>query len=159
MLYDVFMIAGSTLFLKALVALIGLAVLALCGFLMYGLITQDLGGYLPIVAGMLIAAIPFFVGVYQVWKLLSYIDSNKIFSEASVGSLKTIKYCALIIAGMYAVGIPYIYIVANQDDAPGVMLLGLIFTFAPLMIVLFAGLFQKLLQNAIDIKTENELTV
>jgi hypothetical protein len=42
---------------------------------------------------------------------------------------------------------------------PGVVLLGLIFTFAPLIISLFSAIFEKLLQNAIDIKLENEQIV
>lgn len=150
---------SSTLFLKAVVFLIGTAVLALCGFLTYGLITQDLGGYFPIVAGMLVAAIPFFMGLYQSLKLLSYIDNNKAFSHFSIKALNTIKQCGIIIGTLYGVGMPYIFIVAERDDAPGVVLLGLIFTFSPFAVAVLAVILQKLLQNAIDLKSENELTV
>jgi hypothetical protein len=38
------------------------------------------------------AAIPFYFALYQAFKLLSYIDGNKAFSELSVKALKNIKY-------------------------------------------------------------------
>jgi hypothetical protein len=150
---------GSTLFLKIVVLLGGLAVFVLCIFLITQLFTQDLGGYFPIVIGMLVAAIPFFIGIYQTFRLLEFIDRNKAFSESSINALRKIKYCAIIISAMYGLGMPYIFIVADRDDAPGVVLLGLIFTFAPLVIAVFAAVLQKVLQNAKDLKSENDLIV
>ncbi len=151
---------GSTLFLKTVIALFGLAVAALCIFLMSELITEEkLGGYRPIVIGMLVAAVPFFIGAYQTLKLLNYIDSNKAFSHVSIQALNIIKYCGAAISVLYGVGMPYIFIVAERDDAPGVVLLGLIFTFAPMAVAVFAAVLQRLLQNAMDLKSENELTV
>jgi len=55
--------------------------------------------------------------------------------------------------------LPYIYLVADRDDAPGVMLLGLVFTCAPIVIAVFAAVLQTLLHHAIQIKSENDLTV
>jgi hypothetical protein len=150
---------GSTLFLRTVIVFFGLAVAALCIFLLSELFTQDLGGYFPIVIGMLIAAIPFFIGVYQTLKLLNYIDKNNTFSIASISTLNKIKYCGAAISALYAVGMPYIFIVADRDDAPGVVLLGLIFTFAPMAVAVFAAVLQNLLQNAMNLKSENELTV
>lgn len=150
---------GSTFFLKTVIVLFGLAVLVLCIFLISELFTQDIGGYFPIVIGMLITAIPFFIGVYQTLKLLNYIDKNNTFSFASINTLKKIKYCGAAISALYAVGMPYIFIVAERDDAPGVVLLGLIFTFAPMAVAVFSAVLQQLLQNAMNLKSENELTV
>lgn len=151
---------GSTMFLKAVVALAGLAVLGLCVFaLPAGIMSDQTGLYRYILMGMYLPAIPFFIGVYQTLKLLHYIDQNRAFSEDSVKSLRVIKYCATIVSIMYAAGMPYIYYVAELDDAPGVILIGLVFVFAPLVVAVFAAVLQKLLQNAIDIKSENDLTV
>lgn len=151
---------GSTLFLKTVVFLFASLVFALCGFLLFQLFFgEDLGGYRLIVIGMLVAAIPFFIGIYQVLKLLSFIDNNKAFSHLSVKALNTIKYCGIAISALYGIGMPYIFIVAERDDAPGVVMLGLIFTFAPMIIAVFAAVLQNVLQNAIDLKSENELTV
>jgi hypothetical protein len=108
---------------------------------------------------MYVPAIPFYIALYYGFKLLHQIDTNKVFSEYSVKALTYIKYCGFIISGLYAVGMPYIFHVAQRDDAPGVVLIGFIFTFAPLIVATAAGIFQKLLQRVIDIKSENELTV
>jgi hypothetical protein len=108
---------------------------------------------------MYIPAIPFFFALFQTLKLLNYIDKNIAFSKASIRALKYIKYCGIFISVMYAAGMPYIFSVADKDDAPGVVLLGLIFTFAPMLAAILAAILQNLFQNVIDLKSENELTV
>lgn len=151
---------ASTLFLQIAVLFFGLVVLLLCIFVLpAGIRSEHIGGYRPILLGMYIPAIPFYIGLYQTLKLLHYINTGKAFSQLSVNALRLIKYCGYSIGGLYAIGLPYIFIMADQDDAPGVLLLGLIFTFVPLIIGVFAGVFQKVLQHAIDLKSENELTV
>lgn len=150
----------STLFLKIIVSLLGIAVLALCIFaLPAGIMSDQTGMYRPILIGMYITAIPFFIALHQVLKLLAIIDTNKAFSQRSVGILNRIKYCGFSICGLYALGMPYIFMAADKDDAPGVVLIGLVITFASLVIAIFSTVLQKLLQNAIDIKSENDLTV
>lgn len=149
----------STLFLKAVVVLMGLGALTLCGVLVWAMFSDNTGYYLPILVGMELTAIPFFIALYQAMKLLGYIDSNKSFSPFSTNALKNIKYCAVAIATMYAVGMPYIFYAADRDDAPGAVAIGLIITGASIVIAVFASLLQKILQNAIDIKSENDLTV
>jgi hypothetical protein len=109
--------------------------------------------------GLYVPAIPFFVALYQTLKLLDYIDRNKAFSQLSVRALNSIKYCAIIISAMFAAGMPYVYYVADQDDAPGVVAIGLVIVFASLVIAVFATVLQKLFKNAMAIKAENDLTV
>lgn len=151
---------GSTLFLKSVIFLIGIAVLGFCIFGLPRVIgTISWGGYDPILIGMYITAVPFFIGIFQTLKLLNYIDQNKAFSDLSIKALKYIKYCAYIICVFYAIEMPYIFYVAEQDDAPGVVVIGLVFTFAPLIVGVFAAVLQKLLENAIKIQSENDLTV
>lgn len=151
---------GSTLFLKTVVLLIGLAVAALCIFALPAGITSDRTGYYrPILLGLYVPAIPFFLALYQALKLLGYIEKNKTFSSVSVTTLKNIKYCAIAISALFAAGMPYIYYAAERDDAPGVILIGMVIIFASIVIATTAAVFQRLLQNAVDIKSENDLTV
>ncbi len=151
---------GSTLFLRAATAAIGLSVLALCLFaLPMGIRQTSIDGYRPIFFGMYVTAIPFFMALYQTFKLLSYIDTNKAFSEISVAALKHIKWCAVIISALYIGGLPYIYVVAEKDDAPGVIAIGLVIIGASWVVAVFAAVLQQLLNNAIAIKSENDLTV
>ncbi len=153
---------GSTIILRGVVTLLGLIVLAVCVFVLPRLISSELSGdfdYGPIFVGMYLTAIPFFIGLHQALKLLDYIDKNKAFSQVSVNALQKIKYCAFAISGLYAAGMPYIFYVADGDDAPGVVALGLVIIGATFVLATAAGVFQKLFQNAVDIKTENDLTV
>ena len=145
--------------MKSVIYLIGFAVLAVCVIIGGVSISGNAGVYLPILLIMGVAAIPFFFGLYQGLLLLSYIEKGTAFSELSVKAIKTIKHCAFTISVLYAAGMPYIIYVADKDDAPGAVVIGLIFIFAPLITSVFAAVFQKLLQSAIDIKSENDLTV
>ncbi len=156
---------GSTLFLKIAVILIGMPILALCIFGLPFLAKEaaESAKFAYVLYGIIIvmyaSTIPFFVALYQAFKLLNYIDKNKAFSEISVKVLKNIKYCAITISGLYVVGMPFFYIFAELDDAPGVILVGMLFILAPMVIAVFAAVLQRLLQEAINIKSENELTV
>lgn len=154
----------ETLFLKVVVILIGLPVLALCLFGL-PLIAKEAAEYFamhwvyPAFIGLYGAAMSYFFALYQAFKLLSYIDKNIAFSELSVRSLKTIKHCAIAISILFSASLPLFYLVADADDAPGLMLIGLVINSAPVVIAVFAAVLQKLLKNAIELKLENDLTV
>ncbi|WP_061568444.1 DUF2975 domain-containing protein [Caldibacillus debilis] len=157
---------GSTVFLKIALIMIGTPVLALCIFGLPMLAKEAaesnsesayvLNGFLTV---MYLSAIPFFFALYQAFKLLNYIDRNEAFSELSVQALKKIKYCAIAISILYVPGLPFFYIAAELEDAPGIVLIGLGIIFASTIIAVFAALLQKLLKAAIDIKSENDLTI
>ncbi|MBB6733922.1 DUF2975 domain-containing protein [Cohnella zeiphila] len=154
---------ASTLFLKVTVFLIGIPVVALCIGLPW--IAKEAADHFPAhwlypaLVGMYGSAIPFFMALYQAFRLLSYIDRNEAFSELSVVALKKIKYCAVAIAVLYAACVPFLYHMADRVDAPGLLALGLVIPFASLVIAVFAAVLQMLLQNAIEIKSVNDLTV
>jgi hypothetical protein len=151
---------SSTLVLRVAIIAMGLAVLALCVFaLPSGIANEDFGAYRYILAGLYAPAIPFFAALWQAMKLLHLIDKNKAFSEMSLSALRTIHRYALIITAFFAIGMPYVYSVANRDDAPGVVVIGLVFMGAAFVVAVFSALLQKLFQNAMDIQSENELTV
>ncbi|ETT56019.1 MULTISPECIES: DUF2975 domain-containing protein [Paenibacillus] len=155
---------GTTIFLKLAVLLIGVPILALCIFGIPWLANNPVnpnyaGALYPIVIIMYVSVIPFIVALYQAFRLLSYIDKNEAFSLMSVKSLKTIKYCAIVISSLYFVMLPFVYVVAEKDDAPGLILMGMVPVFASLVIAVFSAVLQRLLQEAIDIKSENDLVV
>lgn len=146
----------STVFLKIAVILIGIPVLALCIFWVPGFINYL---HFSILIGVYATAFAYFFALYQTLKLLSYIDKNKAFSELSVKALKYIKYCANTISIIYALLVPFLYPIAEADDAPGLIGFPIIIIFASIAIAVFAAVLQRLLQEAIDIKSENDLTV
>lgn len=161
-----FMKRGSTLFLKTAVIFVGVAVLALCIFALpptwaavpqeYPSISYALYGVLAV---LYLTAVPFIIALYQTLQLLNYIDKNKAFSELSVTALKRITYCAFIVSGVYVLSLPLFYVWAEQDDAPGLIVIAMLFTAAPLVAGVFAAVLRRLLREAIDMKSENDLTV
>lgn len=156
----------ETIFLKISVVLIGVPILALC-VLILSWIARDAATsstrmatvLYGILAVMVVSAIPFFMALFQAFKLLNLIDLNNAFSELSVIALKNIKHCAGAISGLYVLSMPLFFIVGEIDDAPGVILVGLVFVFAPLVVAVFAAVLQKLMQNAMAIKQDNDLTI
>lgn len=151
---------SSTIFLRLAVLAMGAAILAICIFVLpIGIRAEDPDEYRPVLAGLYVPAIPFFYALYQTLKLLNYIDKDKAFSKLSVAALKKIKYCGLAISACFIAGLPWIYQAAQSDDAPGIMLIGLIFAGASLAVAVFAAVLERLLRSAIAIKSENDLTV
>jgi hypothetical protein len=150
----------STVILRVTLTLIGLAVLALCVLWVPAVIgTFQPGGYDPILLSLYIPAVPFFIALLQSSKLLSLIDAKRAFSVSSVEAFRAIKACALIICGFFVVTLPYVFYVADKDDAPGVVAIALILAFLSFVIGTFAAVLQKLFQNAVRLKSENDLTV
>ncbi|MCT2535336.1 DUF2975 domain-containing protein [Aquibacillus koreensis] len=160
---------GSTLFLKISIFVIGIPVLGLCLFLLPQIAmeafeqAQKGAGLAYVVFGILIimygSAIPFYIALYQGLLLLSYIDKNQAFSSLSVNALRKIKNSAKLIFGMYVVALPFIFVIAEWDDAPGLVLIGMVIAGSSLIVAVFVAVLQRLLQQAIHIKSENDLTV
>src|SRR6266496_5853401 len=98
---------GSTVFLKVVILLIAIGVLA--GLLWFpqteGRATNlDLISIYtdPFIIYIYIGSIPFFVGLYQAFKLLNFIDANKAFSKGAVNTLKNMKFASLSLIGFIA---------------------------------------------------------
>ena len=107
-----------------------------------------------------IASISFFVALYQAFKLLAYIGRNEVFSQRSVKALWTIKCCAMALVGFIVAAEAYLFIaVRGKDDIAGGAVMGLFMIFVSVVIATAAAVFEKLLQSAVDIKSENDLTV
>ncbi|MFB7142782.1 DUF2975 domain-containing protein [Gottfriedia sp. NPDC056225] len=157
---------ATTLFLKIAVIFIGIPVLALCVFLVpkFANFAGDLYPNLTYMKSLVLidiyaATIPFYFALYQAFKLLGYIDKSQAFSELSVQALKKIKYCAITICGLYLLGMPLYYLMAKKIDPPSVMPMDFVIIFASMVIAVFAAVLQRLLQEAINIKSENDLTI
>jgi hypothetical protein len=157
---------GSTIFLRLAIFILGIAVLALC---IFGLpvIAREVAEFIPEYAylkypyllDLYVTGALFFTALYQALKLLKYIDVNKAFSELSVKALRIIKRCAIGMSALYLAGMPVVFLVADKDDAPGLIVMGMAFSCAPIVVAVFAAVLQKLVQNAVDMKSEIDLTV
>ena len=156
---------GASLYLRAVLVLIGIGVLA---FMLWEPHIEGRNAHAtlfeiyfkdPFLAYAYIASIPFFAALYHAFKVLAYAGQNKIFSQAAVQALRTIKYCALAIIGFVAVDEIIIMLNHGNDDAAGGVFMGVLITFGSIVFATAAAMFERILQNAVDIKSENDLTV
>ena len=151
---------SSTLFLKLILMVLIIGVLVVFGFLLYQITLSDsLGYYQPILIGVVISTIPLLYIFYQAFNLLNNIDKDLSLTDSSVNSLRIIKACSFLISLMYLIGSPFIFNVAERDDAPGVVLINIILLIGSFSVGVFTYILQKLLINAIGYKSENELTI
>lgn len=155
----------STVFLQAVIVLIGIIALAI---LLYFPITEGRAKNLdlfhiytdPFILYGYAASIAFFVALYKAFKLLGYIGQNKIFSSNAVKALKSIKYCAIVVSILIVIAGLFIKLSHNKDDDPaGFLAICIVATFVSIVVATAAAIFEKLLQNAIDMKSENDLTI
>jgi len=155
---------GSTIFLQVVIVFIGIAAIVLLlwephieGRNAHATLSQ-IYFHDPFLAYAYVASIPFFVALYQAFKVLGYARENKIFSQPAVNALRTIKYCATAIIGFVALGEIFIML-GDSDDRAGGVFMGVLITFGSIVIATAAAVFEKLLQTGVDIKSENDLTV
>lgn len=156
----------STWFLRGVIVLIGIGALA---FLLWEPHVEGRNAHAtvfqiylndPFLAYAYAASIAFFVGLYQAFKLLGYIGRNDVFSPGAVKALRTIKYCAFALAAMIGGAVAYLFLfVRGKDDIAGGVAMGFALTFLSLVTATAASVFEKLLQSAVDLKSENDLTV
>jgi hypothetical protein len=155
---------SSTIFLQILLVLIGIGALAL---LLWEPHTEGVNAHAaffdvyldPFIALVYIGSIPFFMALYQAFKVLTFVSQDKTFSRASVHALRTIKYCAIAIIGFVAVEELFIMLNHGSDDPAGGIFMGVLITFGSIVIATAAAMFERILQSAVEIKSENDLTV
>ena len=143
---------GASLFLRAVLVLFGIGALALLLWephiegrnahaTLYAIYFKD-----PFLAYVYIGSIPFFVGLYQAFKVLGYVGRIKEFSPSAVKSLRTIKYCAIALVGFVAVGEAFIMF-GNSDDRAGGVFMGILITFASIVVATAVGVLERALQK------------
>ena len=154
---------GSTTFLKVIIFLIGIAVLAVCIFLLPEAARRDMierpGDYsiYPLLVCAYGICITFSVALYQVFRLLIYIEKNNAFSELSLESLKVIKKCTFTVILFILLAIVYLRAHAQftGDDAAGPISLGLMGALATSVVVAFVTVLQIPIKNVLDSQPKN----
>lgn len=155
----------SIVFLQAVIVLIGMVALT---FLIWFPLTEGRATNLdlfsiytdPFILYAYAASIAFFVALYKAFRLLGYIGQNKVFSSNSVRALKSIKYCAVVLSILIVAAGLYTRIFHSKDDDPaGFLAICIVTAFVSVVVATAAAIFQKLLQNAVDMKSENDLTI
>jgi cytochrome bd-type quinol oxidase subunit 2 len=154
---------SSTAFLQMVIVLIGIAALA---FLLWEPHVEGVNTHATLfqmyfnsfVIYVYAGSILFFVALYQAFRLLGYAGRNEIFSQRSLRALRILKYCALALIGVVAVSVVFM-IGGDRDDRPAGLFLRVLISFPSIIVAAAAAIFERILQSAVDLKSENELTI
>ncbi len=152
-----------TIFLQMVIVLIGIGTLALLLWephlegrnahaTLFEIYFQD-----PFLAYVYIASTSFFAALYQAFKLLGYAGQNKVFSPAAVKALRTIRFCAIALVGFVA-GAEFFILLSSSDDRAGGVFMGILVAFGSIVMAATATTLERILQQAMNIKSENDLT-
>jgi hypothetical protein len=154
---------GSTIFLRLVISLIAVAALAVCIFPLPRMIAKEAAKtpdtawqiYL-FLAGAYLQAVLFLFALFQAFKLLSYIDGNKTFSESSVKALRHIKHSAIGIGVLMVIGVVWVLVLSagTGEDSAGPVMMGFMGTFASSVVAAVMAVLQTQVQKAIDTKRE-----
>ncbi|PFJ29041.1 MULTISPECIES: DUF2975 domain-containing protein [Bacillus cereus group] len=154
---------GASTFLKVIILLIGIAVLAACIFFLPEAARRDAierpGDYslYPLLICAYGICITLSLALYQLFKLLTYIEKKIALSELSLQSLKVIKKCAFTLIIFILLAIVYLGVHAQftGDDAAGPISLGLMGILATSIIVAIMDVLQKPIKNFLDLQPKN----
>lgn len=106
------------------------------------------------------ASIAFFIALYKAFQLLGYVRNNQLFSSISIKTLKSIRYCAVILSVLIVLAGVFIKLFHHKDDDPaGFLGLCIVTTFIAIVVATVVAVLERILQNAIDLKSENDLTI
>ncbi len=102
----------------------------------------------------------FFVALFKTFRLLGNIKNNNLFSEDSIKILKVIRYCCIVMGILIAVGAIYINFSHNKnDDSAGFTALCIFCIFISITVATIVAVLEKSLQKAVELQSENDLTI
>ena len=130
----------ATILLRALLVIVGIAVVTLlvlepqlegrnANATLFSIYFKD-----PFLAFVYIGSVPFFVGLYQGFMFLGHAARNEEFSDAAVHSIRTTKFCAIMLTGFIAAAVFLIILGDGDDDRAGPIAIGTIFTIASIAV-------------------------
>jgi hypothetical protein len=96
----------------------------------------------PFLAFAYLASLPFFIGLYQAFKVAGTLRQNRLFSAATVKALGIVKLCAGLTLGFVVVGELILLANENEDRAGGVFM-GLLVAIGSLVAAATAAKLQR----------------
>ncbi|RZT23548.1 DUF2975 domain-containing protein [Fictibacillus sp. BK138] len=150
---------GSAIFLKVIIFMVGIAMLTLCIYWMPVLTIRDVkahpdGDYsiYPLLVCAYGICIAFSFSLFQVYKLLTFIEGNNAFSESSLNSLKVIKKCAFTAIFFIVLLIISLKVISSisGDDSAGPISISLMSILATSIIIAVVDVLQKPLKSFLD---------
>jgi len=137
----------SILFLKLSILFVTLPLMLLAGYGIFSLLQNPVNPVYawmlyPVIAGVYLSLLPLFWILQHLYRLLEAVAGNKSWNEKE-GILKKLRKGSLFFAGVFVFTEPFVFQVAQEDDAPGLIIFFLIPAF-------FALVFSAILTLFID---------
>jgi Protein of unknown function (DUF2975) len=156
--------SGATFFLRAVLMLVGIGVLVLllvephfegrnAHATVFEIYFKD-----PFLAYVYLASIPFFVGLYHASKVLGYAGRDQAFQPSTLRSVRIIKFCAIALV-VFVVGAEIFIMSSESDDRAGGVVIGAVIAFASIVVATAMSVLERALRSAVDMQSENDLTV
>lgn len=160
----------TTLFARLAVYLAGIGGLAICFILLPEIVREESVGKptnLFLTYGFLLTAYvlatPFFIALHQTLQLLEDMDKHKNITSKTITYLRNIKYCAIAFAVLIVIadvtGISIAKSIEPTEDVAPFVTIGVLLTFISSVIAVFMAVFEKILAQAKEVKSENDLIV
>lgn len=113
----------------------------------------------PMLALLLLSDFLFISIVFNGIRILFDFSKDQVYSTVTIIILKKAYLKAWIITGIFMAFLPFFYIAAELDDAPGLVLVGIFLVGLAFALALLLKVFKKLVQQALTLKEENDLVV
>src|SRR5688572_5622701 len=105
----------------------------------------------PFLAYIYLAFVPFFVALYQLFKIVGFAGRGEYFSKHSLLALRIIKYCAMTTGILFIGAVAYLFIfISGKDDIAGGVAIGVFVILACAVIATAAAVLERKLQNAVE---------
>ena len=149
---------GATVFLRAVLVLIGVGALA---FLLWEPHLEGINAdatlfeiYFkdPFLAYAYVGSTPFFIGLYQAFRLLRLARRNEEFSASAVRSVRLVRRCALALIGFVIVGLILIFL-GPEDDRAGAVFIGGLVISASILVAASMAVLERTLKSGAELRS------
>jgi hypothetical protein len=107
----------------------------------------------PFVAYAYLGSVPFFVGLYQAFRLLGYVGRGDAHSSGARKALRNIRYCALAVVAFIVGAEVWIMLTHGEDDAAGAFVLGVGAILLGLLTVAAAAMLERTLRGGRNLRS------
>lgn len=92
-------------------------------------------------------------------RILDFVQRTEAFSAKTLKVVSKIKKLILLISLVFLGILPFFYTVADRQDAPGVLVIGLGLVSIPFTAFIFSQIVEELFKSAAELKNDSELTI
>lgn len=147
--------------LKAALFVIGLIVFLFTTILAFQFFKEGVGKPVVVIffSSVILSVILGFRVLFLLNQILTCIEHLEAFSQKTLQLVSKVKNTILTISFFFLGILPFFYQVADSEDAPGVMVIGLVVAMIPFVAYIFSQIVEELFKNATSLRIDSELTI